>query len=83
MRFAFLILFLSSCAVLRGQVAIGGKPYVRSMAEAGTKGEWVMYEKGAPQNEGTRRWLTQRVLVELEAQGHKQNKIWLINNEKQ
>jgi pyrimidine operon attenuation protein/uracil phosphoribosyltransferase len=26
---------------------------------------------------------TQRVLVELEAQGHKQNKIWLINNEKQ
>jgi pyrimidine operon attenuation protein/uracil phosphoribosyltransferase len=26
---------------------------------------------------------TQRVLVELEAHGHKQNKIWLINNEKQ
>lgn len=26
---------------------------------------------------------TQRVLVELEAQGYKQNKIWLINNEKQ
>jgi pyrimidine operon attenuation protein/uracil phosphoribosyltransferase len=24
---------------------------------------------------------TQRVLVELEAQGHKQNKIWLINND--
>ena len=24
---------------------------------------------------------TQRVLVELEAQGHKQNKIWLINKE--
>jgi hypothetical protein len=66
MRFALLILFLSTCAVLRGQVAIGGKPYVRSMAEAGTKGEWVLYEKGAPQNEGTRRWLTKRVLVELQ-----------------
>jgi pyrimidine operon attenuation protein/uracil phosphoribosyltransferase len=26
---------------------------------------------------------TQRVLVELEAQGHKNNKIWLINNEKE
>ncbi len=24
---------------------------------------------------------TQRVLVELEAQGHKQNKIWLINKD--
>ena len=25
---------------------------------------------------------SQRVLVELEAQGHKQNKIWLINKDK-
>jgi hypothetical protein len=66
MRFALLLTFLSTCAMLRGQVAIGGKQFVRSMAEAGTKGEWVLYEKGAPQNEGTRRWLTKRVLVELQ-----------------
>ncbi|MFM7606687.1 MAG: S8 family serine peptidase [Prosthecobacter sp.] len=66
MRFALLLTFLSTCVVLRGQVAIGGKPFVRSVAEAGPKGEWVLYEKGAPQNEGTRRWLTQRVLVELQ-----------------
>jgi subtilisin-like proprotein convertase family protein len=65
MRFVLLLTVLSTCAMLRGQVAIGGKQFVRSMAEAGTKGEWVLYEKGAPQNEGTRRWLTKRVLVEL------------------
>ena len=39
MRFALLLTFLSTCAVLNGQVAIGGKQFVRSMAEAGTKGE--------------------------------------------
>lgn len=67
MRFVLLLTFLTACtSVLRGQVAIGGKPFVRSVAEAGPKGEWVLYEKGVQQNEGTRRWLTQRVLVELQ-----------------
>ncbi|WP_395752709.1 S8 family serine peptidase [Prosthecobacter sp.] len=60
---ALAILFFSSS--LLGQIVVGGKKFERSLTEAGTKGEWVMYEKGAPQNEGTRRWLTKRVLVEL------------------
>lgn len=48
-----------------GQIAVGGKSYVRSPAETGRKGEWIFYERGAPQNEGTRRWLTKKVLVEF------------------
>lgn len=66
MRLACLLTFLTTCAVLRGQLSIGGKQFVRSAAETGTKGEWVLYERGAPQNKGTRRWLTKRVLVELQ-----------------
>lgn len=61
-----LFLLLASAVVLHGQIAVGGKKFDRAMAEAGTKGEWVLYEKGAPQNEGTRRFLTKRVLVELQ-----------------
>lgn len=63
--FVFLI-FLASGAMLQGQIAVGGKRFEKSLTEVGTKGEWVLYEKGAPQNEGTRRWLTKRVLVELQ-----------------
>ncbi|MCB1278964.1 S8 family serine peptidase, partial [Prosthecobacter sp.] len=47
-------------------IAIGGKQFERSLTERGAKGEWVLYEKGAPQNDGTRRWLTRKVLVELQ-----------------
>jgi len=51
---------------LSGQIAVDGKQFVRAAAEAGGKGEWVLYERGAPRNETTRRWLTKRVLVELQ-----------------
>ena len=65
MRF-LIAAFLFACPVLvRGQVVVGGKSYVRSSAESGAKGEWVLYEKDAPRDEGTRRWLTKRVLVHL------------------
>ncbi len=67
MRFLILFLFLATSIVLRGQIVVGGKSFTRSVSEIGTKGEWVVYEKGAPQNDGTRRWLTKRVLVELNA----------------
>ena len=60
-----LIAFLLLGTALPGQIPIGGKRFERAMAESGPKGEWVLYEKGAPQNEGSRRWLTRRVLVEL------------------
>ncbi|HEY1048577.1 MAG TPA: S8 family serine peptidase [Prosthecobacter sp.] len=63
--FVFLTL-LTSSAWLHGQLALGGKRFEKSLTEVGTRGEWVLYEKGAPQNEGTRRWLTKRVLVELQ-----------------
>lgn len=63
--FVFLTL-LTSSAWLHGQIAVGGKRFDKSLTEVGTKGEWVLYEKGAPRNEGTRRWLTKRVLVELQ-----------------
>lgn len=65
MRFLIIVFLLASAALLRGQVVVGGKSYVRAPAEAGAKGEWVLYEKNAPRNEGTRRWLTKRVLVKL------------------
>ncbi len=65
MRLFLLILFLSTCGLLRGQIVVGGKRFDRSLAEVGAKGEWVVYERGAPQNDGTRRWLTKRVLVEM------------------
>ncbi|MBX7210501.1 MAG: S8 family serine peptidase [Verrucomicrobiaceae bacterium] len=66
MRTVVLMLFFASTAALEGQIVIGGRKYDRSAGESGTKGEWVLYEKGAPQNEGSRRWLTKRVLVELQ-----------------
>jgi subtilisin family serine protease len=66
MRVLILLGLLSGSAVLQGQIAIGGKRFERSPAETSAKGEWVLYEKGAPQNDGTRRWLTRRVLVELQ-----------------
>jgi subtilisin-like proprotein convertase family protein len=47
------------------QLTIGGKTFVQAQKESGPKGEWVLYEKNAPQNEATRRWLTKQVLVEL------------------
>ena len=65
MRFATLLTFLLCSSSLLGQIVVGGKQFERSLTEIGTKGEWVIYEKGAPQNDGTRRWLTKRVLVEL------------------
>jgi subtilisin-like proprotein convertase family protein len=65
MRFPTVLLFLLCSSSLLGQIVVGGKRFERSLSEIGTKGEWVMYEKGAPQSEGTRRWLTKRVLVEL------------------
>lgn len=66
MRFPFIILFTFITFAASGQITISGKKFERSPVESGTKGEWVLYEKGAPQNEGTRRWLTKRVLVELQ-----------------
>lgn len=57
--------WLACTLSLSGQIAIGGKSYVRSPAETGRKGEWILYERGAPQDEGSRRWLTKKVLVEL------------------
>ncbi len=62
----FLLTLLTGSAWLHGQIAVGGKRFEKSLTEVGTRGEWVLYEKGAPQNEGTRRWLTKRVLVELQ-----------------
>ncbi|MBL9132602.1 MAG: S8 family serine peptidase, partial [Verrucomicrobiaceae bacterium] len=66
MRFALIFSFFAFCAMARGQIAAGGRQFVRAAAESGPKGEWVVYEKGAPQTEGSRRWLTKRVLVEWE-----------------
>ncbi|MBK8093927.1 MAG: S8 family serine peptidase [Verrucomicrobiaceae bacterium] len=67
MRFFILFLFLACGAILRGQIVVGGKQFERSVVETGSKGEWVLYEKRAPRNEGTRHWLTRRVRVELRA----------------
>ncbi|HYF35055.1 MAG TPA: S8 family serine peptidase, partial [Prosthecobacter sp.] len=65
--FAFVILTaLAGSTTLHGQIPIGGKRFDRAPAERGPKGEWVLYEKGAPQNEGTRRWLTKKVIVEMQ-----------------
>jgi len=65
MRALILFLLLAVSSLLHGQVVVGGRQFERSVTETGPKGEWVVYEKGAPQNDGTRRWLTKRVLVEL------------------
>ena len=65
MRFLVVLVFLLCSSLLQGQIVVGGKEFARSASEVGAKGEWVVYEKGAPQDEGTRRWLTKRVLVEV------------------
>ena len=65
MRSLILLLLLATSGLLHGQIVVGGRQFDRATAETGPKGEWVVYEKGAPQNDGTRRWLTKRVLVEL------------------
>ncbi|MCX6852743.1 MAG: S8 family serine peptidase [Verrucomicrobia bacterium] len=65
MRILILFLLLAAGSLLHGQIVVAGKQFERAPTETGPKGEWVMYEKGAPQNDGTRRWLTKRVLVEL------------------
>ena len=61
----WILLFLLTVTCLRAQVTVGGKAFVRSPGESGLRGEWVLYEKNAPQDEANRRWLTKRVLVEL------------------
>jgi subtilisin-like proprotein convertase family protein len=65
MLFRWIFLFLLTASCLQGQLFVGGKTFVRSPSELGTQGEWVLYEKNAPQDESNRRWLTKRVLVEL------------------
>lgn len=65
MLFRWIYLFLVTASCLHAQLFIGGKTFVRSPNELGTQGEWVVYEKNAPQDEANRRWLTKRVLVEL------------------
>ena len=53
--------------VALAEIVVGGREYSRAVGEAGKKGEWVLYPKGAPQEEGYRRWLTKRVLVDSDA----------------
>lgn len=64
-RLFILLILTSGSAALHGQISVGGKQFVRAPEEMGRKGEWVLYEKGAPRNDGTSRWLTKRVLVEM------------------
>ena len=67
MRFLVLAGLMACCAQAQGQLVVGGKEFSRAAQEIGARGEWVVYPKGAPQNEGTRRWLTRKVLVEIGA----------------
>jgi subtilisin family serine protease len=60
-----LLSLLFAASFVQGQISVGGRSFVRSPNELGTKGEWVLYEKDAPQDEANRRWLTKKVLVEL------------------
>lgn len=65
----FALIFLALLAVVPGlqaQLSLAGRRFDRSLVEQGARGEWVLYERGAPRNDGTRRWLTKRVLVELQ-----------------
>ena len=64
---AILLACLAGAWTVDAQLAVGGRMFVRSPGETGSKGEWVLYEQGAPQNEGTQHWLSKRVLVELQA----------------
>jgi hypothetical protein len=65
MLFRWIYLFLITASCLHAQLFVGGKTFVRSPNELGTQGEWVVYEKNAPQDEANRRWLTKQVLVGL------------------
>jgi subtilisin-like proprotein convertase family protein len=64
-RWIICFLLIAAAPMLHGQLLVGGKSFVRSLNELGTKGEWVLYEKDALQVEANRRWLTKKVLVEL------------------
>lgn len=66
-RCCLLLCLLFGTVPLQAQIPLQGKVFERAGAELGAKGEWVLYEKGAPKNEGTRRWLTRQVLVEWQA----------------
>src|SRR5688572_7535387 len=57
--------FLFLLPAAHGQIVVSGKTFVRSPDESGRHGEWVVYEKNAPHDDANRRWLTQKVLVEL------------------
>lgn len=66
LRVLWFLLALVCCSFsARAQLVIGGKEFQRAPAEAGVKGEWVVYPKGAGQDEANRRWLTRQVLVQL------------------
>ncbi len=56
-----------AAAQAQAQIAVGGKAYERAPAETGPGGSLVFYEKGAPRNEASRRWLSRQVLVDLAA----------------
>ena len=62
-----LCLLLALGQVTLAEIVVGGREYSRAVGEAGKKGEWVLYPKGAPQEAGYRRWLTKRVLVDAAA----------------
>lgn len=55
-----------TASLAHGQLQVGGRTYLRSPAESGTAGEWILYEKNAPHDEGSRRWLTKKVLVKMD-----------------
>jgi subtilisin-like proprotein convertase family protein len=57
--------FLMLLPAAHGQIVVSGKTFVRSPNEYGSRGEWVVYEKNAPHDDANRRFLTQKVLVEL------------------
>jgi subtilisin family serine protease len=65
MRLLPILLLLPAGTMAQGQIAVAGKTFERAIGEVGAKGEWVVYEKGAPRDAGNRRWLTRQVLVEL------------------
>jgi subtilisin-like proprotein convertase family protein len=64
LRLILLALTLTA-SLAHAQLQIGGRTYLRSPGESGISGEWVLYEKNAPRNEASRRWLTRKVLVQL------------------
>jgi hypothetical protein len=48
-RWIFITL-LFAASLAQAQISVGGRAFVRSPNELGTKGEWVLYEKDAPQD---------------------------------